>query len=147
MTVNDKIKDFIPSYEEFVVFFILGIILFIVWKYASNQKRNRLKRYLQISVNMPEHQMLDIMKGGYTRCLLSETEAKYEWHLPARSYPVFAVSSIIFGLSKVSFVNSIMLVISLFLTFAYGIKKEELAYVEIYVKDGLVTSVIANNLD
>lgn len=147
MTVNDKIKDFIPSYEEFVVFFILGIILFIVWKYASNQKRNRLKRYLQISVNMPEHQMLDIMKGGYTRCLLSETEAKYEWRLPARSYPVFAVSSIIFGLSKVSFVNSIMLVISLFLTFAYGIKKEELAYVDIYVKDGLVTSVIANNLD
>ena len=146
MTV-DKIKDFIPSYEEFVVFFFLGIVLFIVWKYASNQKRNRLKRYLQISVDMPEHQMLDIMKGGYTRCLLSKTEAKYEWYLPARSYPVFAVSSIIFGLSKVSLVNSIMLVISLFLTFAYGIKKEELAYVDIYVKDGLVTSVIANNLD
>ena len=46
----------------------------------------KLNRYKQITLGMPEQEMLKIMGKGYDKSLLKNNKNKYEWRINATSY-------------------------------------------------------------
>lgn len=52
----------------------------------SWKRVEKLRRYWDVQIGMLEHQMLDIMGGGYSRSLLKNNRTKYEWRINGSSY-------------------------------------------------------------
>ena len=71
-----------PGYILILV--ICGIVVFSVCFWVISRFRRRvsqLRNYVNISLGMPEQQMLSIMGPGYNRSLLRDGTVRYEWHI------------------------------------------------------------------
>ena len=108
-----------PWYLVALSFCIVVVPAIVVLKLVSNE--GKLKRYWDVTIDMPEQEMLSIMGGGYSRSLLKNNRVKYEWRINAvsfgRSYNGFNIRSY------------------------SGVKK-----VAIYVKDGYVEEIKPYNI-
>lgn len=71
------------TYAGFLVliigFLLLGVIDTLLFM-------PKLSRYKQITLGMPEQEMLKIMGKGYDKSLLKNNKNKYEWRINATSY-------------------------------------------------------------
>ena len=72
--------------ESMIIAMFAGIGLLIIWYlWYVTAERQQLKRYEQITIGMPEDEMLQIMGKGYNKSSLKNNRFKYEWRINARS--------------------------------------------------------------
>ena len=74
------------SFNE-IIYFVFGlcVIMVLIVGLIGIQRRNQLKRYIQISIGMTETEMLSIMGDGYNVSSLKNNRKKYEWRINASS--------------------------------------------------------------
>ena len=69
-----------------IIMIAATILLTALGVAIGNKKREQLRRYWEIEVDMPEEEMLTIMGEGYNRSYLKNNRTKYEWRINSSSY-------------------------------------------------------------
>lgn len=79
MSTEDAQKMLLWVFAVIMVSIIIGVI-------SAKRRINKLRRYLRVSIGMPEDEVMVIMGRGYARSLLKDGRTKYEWRIEATSY-------------------------------------------------------------
>ena len=64
---------------------IAALFFYIIAIVKTVRKRNRLKRYVEVQIGMPETEMIRIMGNDFNKSSLRNNRCKYEWRFNAMS--------------------------------------------------------------